>query len=302
VVILTLGILTFNDSEYLPELLNSIEKQNDKKFKLLIINNSSTDISKSIINSFSEIPHDFDIQVIHNATNIGSFLGTKQLFLNTLTSHLSVIHGDDFLKFNYVEVANRYINLYPDFCAFNFDLEEIEGSNNISTGNIIKSNWTSSKIINRLLVAGLNPGVMPGSIIDVKKLDNNFLNKKFDNSKLNGTEDIFLWQDIIRSSKRIMRVPIKTYFYRRHNSQISKNFNIYGFSLGYARKVNFLTSSTKFEKLLCLSEIAHEFSTVAYDSRYLDGLDNLAKFQKLSIFRFINVFIRRTAKLINYFQ
>ena len=299
---LTLGVLTFNDNYYLQRLLESIENQKDRNFELLIVNNPSTDSTQSIITNFIAAKHDYEIKIFHNVKNIGSFLGTKQLISKTTTSHLSIIHGDDLLKSNYVEVANSYIHSYPDFCAFNFDLEEIEGSNNISTGNIIKSNWTSSKIINRLLVAGLNPGVMPGSIIDVKKLNNNFLNEKFDNSKLNGTEDIFLWQDIIRSSKRIMRVPIKTYFYRRHNGQISKNFNIYGFSLGYARKVNFLTTSTKFEKLLCLSEIAHEFSTVAYDSKYLDGLDNLAKFQKLSIFRFINVFIRRTTKLINYFQ
>ena len=96
------------------------------------------------------------------------------------------------LKHNYVEVANRYINLNPDHCAFNFDLEEIEGSEDILTGNIIRSNWTNFRIINRLLVSGLNPGVMPGAIININKLGNNYLNDKFGNFILNGTEDIFL--------------------------------------------------------------------------------------------------------------
>ena len=297
---LTLGVLTFKDGEYLQELLSSIENQGDKNFKLLIINNGSNDLSQSIINNFNKLKHEYEIQVINNTKNHGSFQGTKQLILNTSTSHLSIIHGDDLLRHNYVEVANSYIDLYPDFCAFNFDLEEIIGSENILSGNLIRSNWTNFRLINRLLVSGLNPGVMPGAMINKTHLERNFLGEKLESFELNGTEDIFLWQEIVRSSKKIMRVPIKTYFYRRHGGQISRNFNIYGFSLGYARNVNFCTSKTRFEKLLCVSEINHEFSTVDFNDTYLKGLDKLIKYRRLSIFRFINIFIRRTAKLINY--
>jgi glycosyltransferase involved in cell wall biosynthesis len=297
---LTLGVLTFNDGEYLQKLLNSIENQSDKNFKLLIINNSSTDSSQSIINDFNKLTHGYDIKALNNPKNYGSFLGTKQLILGSTTSHLSIIHGDDLLKHNYVEVANSYINSNPDFCAFNFDLEEIEGSKNVLTGNIIRSSWTNFKIINRLLVSGLNPGVMPGAIININKLGNNYLNGEFENFILNGTEDIFLWQQIIRSSGKIMRVPVVTYFYRRHIGQVSRNFNVYGLSLGYARRVNFLTAKTNFEKLLCVSEIPYEFSTVNFHKSYLNGLDNLVKFRRFSKFRFINVLFRRTASLINY--
>jgi glycosyltransferase involved in cell wall biosynthesis len=296
---LTLGILTFNNGEYLLQLLNSIENQRDKNFKLLIINNNSTDLTQSVIHNFIGYKHDFEIKVLNNPKNYGSFSGTKQLFLNTLTSHLSIIHGDDLLKDDYVEVANHYINLNPDFCAFNFDLEEIEGNKNILTGNIIKSNWTKFKGINRLLVSGLNPGVMPGAILNIVKLGNNYLNEEFEDSKLNGTEDIFLWQQIIRSSNKIMRVPVATYLYRRHSGQISKNFEIYGLSLGYARKVNFITAKSRFEKLLCVAEIKYEFSVVNFNKSYLEGLNYLCKYKKYSIFRFLNIFIRRSANLIN---
>lgn len=297
---LTLGILTFNDGEYLQELLNSVENQDDKNFKLLIVNNGSTDLSQSIIDNFNKLKHEYVIQVLNNTKNYGSFLGTKQLILNTTTSHLSIIHGDDLLKYNYVEVANSCMNLNPEICAFNFDLEEIEGCENISTGNIVRSNWTNFQIINRLLVSGLNPGVMPGAVVNINKLENNYLNEEFKDYQLNGTEDIFLWQQIIRSSQKIIRVPVATYFYRRHNGQISKNFNIYGLSLGYARKVNFLTARTWFEKLLCVSEIKYEFSTVNFNLSYLEGISNLAKYKIFSIFRIYNIIIRRAAVLVNY--
>ncbi len=297
--LLTLGVLTFNDNIYLQKLLESVENQNDRNFELLIINNSSTDSTRSIIAKFSSAKHDYKIKIFHNVENIGSFLGTRQLILKTSTSHLSIIHGDDLLKSNYVEVANSYIHLYPDFCAFNFDLEEIEGLKGFSTGNIIRSSWTNFKTINRLLVSGLNPGVMPGSIINTTKLEENFLSGDFEGLKLNGTEDIFLWQQIIRSSRKIMRVPITTYLYRRHGGQISKNYEIYGVSLGYARRVNFLTAKTSVEKLLCAAEIEYEFSTVNYDISYINGLGYLLKYRVFSVFRFLNIIIRRTARLIN---
>jgi glycosyltransferase involved in cell wall biosynthesis len=296
---LTLGVLTFNDSNYLQKLLESIENQNDRNFELLIVNNSSTDSTQSMITKFSAAKHDYEIKIIHNVENIGSFLGTRQLILKNTTSHLSIIHGDDLLKSNYVEVANSYIHLYPDFCAFNFDLEEIEGFKDTSTGNVIKSSWTNFKTINRLLVSGLNPGVMPGSVINTIKFDEIFLSGDFEGLKLNGTEDIFLWQQIIRSSRKIMRVPITTYLYRRHSGQISKNYQIYGASLGYARRVNFLTAKTRIEKLLCAAEIEYEFSTVNYDNSYIKGLGHLLKYRVFSVFRFLNIVIRRTARLIN---
>ena len=298
---LTLGVLTFNDGEYLQELLNSIENQNDTNFNLLILNNASTDLSKSIIKDFIALQHKYDVQLINNPRNNGSFLGTRQLIMNSQTNYLSIIHGDDLLKYNYVEVANSYIKLNPECCAFNFDLEEIEGSENVLTGRTIRSNWTHFKVINRILVSGLNPGVMPGAILNIPMLQNIYLNREFEDYKLNGTEDIFLWQQIIRSSKKIMRVPVSTYFYRRHSAQISKNFNVYGSSLGYARKVNFYTSKTKFEKLLCACEIEYEFSMVNFNKSYLEALDSLAKYRKFSIFRFINIFFRRISIFINYF-
>lgn len=296
---LTLGVLTFNDDNYLQKLLESIENQNDRNFELLIVNNSSTDSTLSIITKFTAAKHDYKIKIFHNVENIGSFLGTRQLILKTTTSHLSIIHGDDLLKSNYVEVANSYIHLYPDFCAFNFDLEEIEGFKDTSTGNVIRSSWTNFKTINRLLVSGLNPGVMPGSIININKLEENFLSGDFEGLRLNGTEDIFLWQQIIRSSRKIMRVPITTYLYRRHAGQISKNYEIYGVSLGYARRINFLTAKTRIEKLLCAAEIEYEFSTVNYDNSYIKGLGHLLKYRVFSVFRFLNIVIRRTARLIS---
>jgi hypothetical protein len=183
--------------------------------------------------------------------------------------------------------------------AIQIIIEDIEGDKNILTGHVISSGWTKFKMVNRLMVAGLNPGVMPGAVINLAKLGNNLLNEVTEGIELNGTEDIFLWQKIIRLQEEIMRVPATTYLYRRHENQISKNFNTYGASLGSVRKINYSTAATRLEKLLCISEIPYEYSTVNFNISYLEGLGNLIKYKKFSTFRIVNIFIRRTAKLIN---
>jgi glycosyltransferase involved in cell wall biosynthesis len=296
---LTLGVLTFNNGRYLQDLLNSIDKQKSKDFSVLIVNNGSTDFSVEIIRDFEKREHDFDLHVIDNQLNHGSYSGTKQLIFNCNTSHLSIIHGDDILKDTYSEIANNFINLNPDVCGFNFDLAEIEGNENAATGTILKSSWSKFKILNRLLVSGLNPGVMPGAIFNLEKIGYKFPGDGFEEVKLNGVEDILMWQQIIRASEVIKRIPVTAYFYRRHTGQISKNYSVYGASLGYVRKLNFYTSKTLFEKLLCISGINHEFSIVNFDDSYLKSLFPLSKFRIFSIFRFLNILIRRTSKMIN---
>ena len=296
---LTLGVLTFNNGRYLQDLLNSIDKQKNRDFAVLIVNNGSTDFSVEFIRDFEKQEHDFDLHIINNQLNYGSYSGTRQLIFHCNTSHLSIIHGDDLLKDSYSEIANNFINLNPDVGGFNFDLAEIEGNENSATGTILKSNWTQFKTLNRLLVSGLNPGVMPGAILNLEKIDCKFLGEEFEETKLNGVEDILMWLQIIRASQRIMRVPVAAYFYRRHSSQISKNFSVYGANLGYVRKLNFLTAKTLLEKLLCISEINYEFSTVNFDYAYLKGLNSLSKYRIFSIFRFLNILTRRISKMIN---
>lgn len=296
---LTLGILTYNNGVYLPILLESLKSQIDSEFKIIVINNGSTDNTMSILENFSRILENQDIKVIHNKFNSGSFRGLQQLLKQTETDYLSIIHGDDVLKNDYVEVAKFYAKTNPQKAAFNLDLEQIDSEGKHTFEPDLTSGWTHFCLINRLLVSGLNPGIMPGSILNVKLLGNDYLDNFFDGEKLNGTEDIYLWLKIARDSREIKRIPKVTYQYRRHVGQVSKNKEIYAFSLGYVRRLNYMTSSNLVDKFLAIVEIDFEFSSMNYSDSYLDGLDFLIKYRHFSRFRFINVFLRRSVKFIN---
>lgn len=116
---LTLGVLTFNDGPNLQSLLNSIVNQSVKDFKLLIINNGQGRDESQIIEKFLGDNIKIETTSISNVKNFGSFYGLRQLLFHATTSHLAVIHGDDLLKSNYVEVAQKSILNNPDICAFN---------------------------------------------------------------------------------------------------------------------------------------------------------------------------------------
>ena len=95
-----------------------------------------------------------------------------------------------------------------------------------------------------------------------------------------------------------MRIPRVSYQYRRHFGQVSNNEEIYAFSLGYVRKLNFQMSNNLVDKFLSIIEIGFEYASVNYSSSYLEGLDYLKKYMYFSNFRFINVFLRRSIKFV----
>lgn len=177
---LTLGILTYNNGVFLPMLLESLKSQTDSEFKIIIINNGSTDNTISILENFSKILENQDIRVTHNKFNSGSFRGLQQLLKQTTTDYLGIIHGDDLVKNDYVEVAKYYAKTNPQKAAFNIDLEQIDSEGKQIFEPDLTSGWTNFRLINKLLVSGLNPGVMPGSILNVKLLGNDYLDNCFD--------------------------------------------------------------------------------------------------------------------------
>ena len=293
---LTLGVLTCNNDLYLPTLLESLKSQIDPEFRIIVINNGSTDNTISILENFSRSIVNRDVRIIHNKFNSGSFLGLQQLLKYTETDYLGIIHGDDVLKNDYVKIAKLYIKSNPQKAAYNLDLEQIDSEGKQTFESNLTSGWTNFYLINKLLVSGLNPGVMPGSILNVKLLGKDYLDSVVDGEKLNGAEDIYLWLKIVRDSKEIMRIPKVGYQYRRHFSQVSKNKELYAFSLGYVRKLNFLTSNNLVDKFLSIIEIDFEYALLNYSASYLEGLDYLKKYRYFSNFRFINVFLRRSIK------
>ena len=294
---LTLGVLVYNQGLYVGGLIDSITNQTIKNTPIVIIDNSSTDNSSSEIESAlrrNDLVN--DVTFIKNKENSGSAEGLNQLLQHTETKYLAVIHGDDILCSNYVEIIKKHLTSAKSFAALNVTLRSFGNDDTTTlTQTFYRPLWTPNQMMNRILICGLNPGVMPGSVLDRDfVLSRNLLNFTF---PINGVEDTLLWMRIIRSGGKISSIQKPCYNYRIHESQFSYSDDRNSFYFGIARRITIQESSNLFERLLSLSEIAYELKRFGVRSRYVEGLGQefLSHYKFLSIFRILNVLARRIA-------
>jgi glycosyltransferase involved in cell wall biosynthesis len=299
---LTLGLLVFNQAPYIKELLESVINQSDEHFALLIIDNGSQDNSAKEIQKFAAQPRiAHGAKFIVNTSNSGSAAGLRQLLEECDTRYLSVIHGDDILHEDYVSMVRKEIEIHPSIEAFNVALAAFSSDIDVKlVKSVYRPIWTKSHIFNRLLVSGLNPGVMPGSVLNKEFV----LGKKLLNfdEKINGVEDTLLWMRIIRSGGHIQSVKRIAYNYRIHKSQFSFDDSRNSYYYGLARRQNILEAQNWLQRTLSSAEISYELQRFGVGSQYLEGLgvDLLNKRKSFRLFRPINSILRRIAIVINY--
>ena len=294
---LTLGLLIFNQAPYIKELLESICNQSDLAYEMVIVDNCSTDDSLKEIRKFLAISNfDKQIKVIANNNNTGSAAGLRQLLEVSDTRFLAVIHGDDILAKDYVATVRREIESHKRTEAFNLRLAAFGNDSNVVVPkNVYRPIWTNSRFYNSLLVSGLNPGVMPGSVLNREFVLSNHL-LDFDET-INGVEDTLLWMRIIRSGGHINSVKNIVYNYRIHKSQFSYDEEKNSYFYGFARRRNILEARNFLERFLSYAEISYELRRFGLSSRYAEGLGNdlLVKRNLFKFLRPINSILRRVA-------
>jgi glycosyltransferase involved in cell wall biosynthesis len=301
---LTLGLLVFNQAPYVKELLESIFNQSDKNFTLLIIDNGSQDNStKAIRESLAQLKPTGLAKFIVNTSNSGSAAGLRQLLEECDTKYLSVVHGDDILDTDYVSMVRKEIETHPGIEAFNVALAAFSDDIDVKRAKkVYRPIWTKSHIFNKFLVSGLNPGVMPGSVL---KRDFILENKLLSfNEKINGVEDALLWMRIIRSGGHIQSMKKIAYRYRIHKSQFSFDDERNSYYFGIARRLNILEAQNWLQRTLSRAEVSYELQRFGDGSGYRDGLGDylLNKRESFSLFRPINSILRRFAILLNQFN
>lgn len=298
---LTLGVLVFNQDPYVGALLESIYRQTVGTFKVIMVDNGSSDHSKmSIKKTLAGLDFKCQIDLIFNSENSGSAAGLNQLINTCSTDYLAVLHGDDLLDENYVKIVLETINQSPHIEAFNSTLLAFPNDSHTKiTKTIYKPLWTEFQPLNRLLVCGLNPGVMPGSVLMCRFIRERAL-LEFD-EVINGVEDSLLWMRIIRAGGRIQRINIPIYKYRIHKNQFSYEDSRNSFFFGLARKFVIEESRGALERFLSRAEVRYELKRFGSNSEYVKGL-GLKEAQisrKFSHFRVANIILRRVASIMS---
>lgn len=96
----TVYMTTYNRAEYLKESIISLLNQSYKDYKLIILDNCSTDNTKEVVNIFLS---DQRVQYVRRSENIGGLYNINYAFENCDTEYFCVFHDDDILHRNLLE-------------------------------------------------------------------------------------------------------------------------------------------------------------------------------------------------------
>lgn len=97
---LTIAVLTYNRSDYLIEMLESIQKQTYKNFIVKILDNASTDNTSDAIKPFLK---DARFQYVQHKENIGGGGNYNYALSNCDTPYLLITHDDDIMRSTFLE-------------------------------------------------------------------------------------------------------------------------------------------------------------------------------------------------------
>jgi glycosyltransferase involved in cell wall biosynthesis len=291
---LTLGVLVYNQATFVEELIHSIKDQSDGNFSIVILDNASTDGSyEKIERSIAYFGLLDRTSLMLNSKNTGSAEGLKQLLESTKTDFLAVAHGDDILKNDYISSVKLALDRFPNVTALNVELDGFNVTGGVSkSSRTYKALWTRFDWLNALLVSGLNPGLMPGSVLN----RNEILTKGLLDfpEVVNGVEDALLWMRIIRKGGCIRAIQEPIYQYRLHENQFSHQDPRNSYYFGLARRLNIQEVRGIGDAILAKAEVAYEISRFGKNSKYLQGLSlsrNIYWFY--APIRIINIAIRR---------
>lgn len=107
---LTIYIITYNRSQYLEECISSVLAQSYNDFKIVILDNGSTDNTEEVVAGFNNK----GIHYVKHSKNIG-FAGNANFAIESCKTDLFVIfHDDDIMLPQYVEKTIKAFDMNSD--------------------------------------------------------------------------------------------------------------------------------------------------------------------------------------------
>ncbi len=242
---LTLAICMYNAEKYIEETLDCISKQTVQDFKLLIVNDCSTDKSAELVERYF-IAHPRQYDMVNLPVNGGLSAGRRYVEEHANTRYIMFVDADDCPKPNLVEVLYNKISSDNDLMAVGCHLEYM-GSNGEKMSGGIFLGETSKEDFYRKAAAEKLIFMQPTAVYD------RLVALRVGGHNLDGfpdgkpryrdlCEDLDLWtrmSDLYSEGKAIVVVPKVLCRYRKHQSAMSAN------SIGMILRMRHIKSNLK---------------------------------------------------------
>lgn len=217
---LTIVLTTYNRPNFLYESINSILNQTFKDFDLVILDNGSTNETRSVIDSFN----DTRISCFRNQTN--DLVYVNNAFKYTKNDFLMIFHDDDIMEPTMLEEMIKIIKGDKDIntisCSINLINSDSKNLNKIRPRIINDKVWTKNGFIKQYLFSG---DIIPCPSTIFRSSIINKYDLKYD-WKVGPAVDLFLFFriNLIRGKMILLKKPLLNY--RIHVNQGSEQKRI----------------------------------------------------------------------------
>lgn len=218
----------YREKDYLIELVESLKKQTDPRFEVLIVDDSC---SMMICPEFITEKLDDRFTIKTNEANLGPFLtwnlGLSEMMKRQRYCLISIVHEDDVLHCDYVRNSISYLARHPEIDVFHSKAKIIgpNGKRKFSFQDSYKCigyRGFSSRPVLSVSDKGLakilrkNFVFCPTMVFNTAK----FSTIEFDSRKKMVSDLDFISKSLIEG-RSFLQFPDKNYFYRRHRNNLT---------------------------------------------------------------------------------
>lgn len=264
----------YNCQDYISRCIESVLNQNTKDIELILINDGSTDNTKSIINEYKK---ESELIKVINKKNAGVSAARNDGLKEATGKYILFLDADDYLDENYIKEINEILKQHKETELINFgffsDVEDME-FNNLSRDEInYKEKFYKDKKAMKKDFVELWDNTMLYNIwnkVYVKKIiDEN--NIKF--PKANWGEDVEFNRLYLNVINNMYNSNKCFYHYvREREGAATKNYKKNLFQI---RKNEFKEFNDYFESWNIKKEKYYEFSCRRYIERILGCIENV---------------------------
>lgn len=232
---LTICICVYNGAQYLKNTLVSIQNQTYRHWKLLIIDDCSTDDTYTIAKSYLDFHSDINGSVISLLHNSGTAYARQYALEHVDTPLMLFFDADDIAKPDFVEKLYHTITSDEDLIAVSCYCDYMDAEGHPLKGGIYLGP-TSKEAYTAMAVSGKNM-FLPYTAIFRREYAlkaGGYRQAKWFPVRKDGiryqdmSEDVDLWgrmSDFYQEGKCILVIPETLFYYRKNTNSLSTGFS-----------------------------------------------------------------------------
>lgn len=209
----------YNSENYIKKCLKSLLEQTESNYEIIVIDDGSTDKSKSVC---VELQKKSNKIKLYSQDNAGVSNARNYGISQAIGDYVMFVDSDDWIEPDLLISAEKYIKkCSPDVIVYG--IKYMEGDKCVYDSSTTKVECFEQNQVKKCIVDLYHTGVIASSVNKVYK-KTMLKNIQFD-EKLKYGEDLKFNMSVFANVKSIVNMPKAFYFYNRHENSLSTNID-----------------------------------------------------------------------------